>query len=149
VRHSELIELIGGISRKDAHPDVPPARGARSHPPPRVVDASARRAKLEFPPIDRESAYDIIDVLKTVAGRHEVGPARVALAWVLAQPGVTSAIIGARRPEQFADNLAAVDLTLTEQDLAELDAVRALTASYLGWMHSYRTEQRFPQEQAL
>ena len=112
-------------------------------------DASARRAKLDFPPIDRESAYDIIDVLKTVAARHEVSPARVALAWVLAQPGVTSAIIGARRPEQLADNLAAVDLILTGEDLAELDTVSALPASYPGWIHSYRTEQRFPQEQAL
>ncbi|MEV7346383.1 aldo/keto reductase [Streptomyces sp. NPDC093544] len=72
--------------------------------------------------------------------------ARVALAWVLTQPGVTSAIIGARRPEQLADNLAATDLELTEQDLADLDTVSALPPSYPSWIQSYRSDQRFPQQ---
>ena len=68
----------------------------------------------------------------------------VALAWVLAQPGVTSAIIGAKRPEQLAENLAAIELELTAQDLAELDAASALPVEYPAWIQTDHTA-RFPQ----
>jgi aryl-alcohol dehydrogenase-like predicted oxidoreductase len=107
-------------------------------------DDGARRAQFEFPPVNLERAYDVIDALRLVAARHEVGVARVALAWVLAQPGVTSAIIGAKRPEQLAENLAAVELELTAQDLAELDAVSALPVEYPAWIQTNHTA-RFPQ----
>ncbi|MEV0064831.1 aldo/keto reductase [Amycolatopsis sp. NPDC050768] len=96
-------------------------------------DASGRRAKADNPPIDRERGYDIVDALRKVADRHDVGVARVALAWVLAQRGVTSVIVGAKRPDQLRENLAAVDLELTGQDLAELDAVSALRPEYPAW----------------
>ncbi|MFC9842501.1 aldo/keto reductase [Streptomyces sp. NPDC060223] len=110
-------------------------------------DASARRAQLGFPPVDRpRSAYDIIDVRRTVAARHEVSAARAALAWVLAQPGVTSASVGARRPEQLADNLAAIGLELSDQDLADLGTVSARPPSCPGRIQSRRSAQRFPQQ---
>ncbi|WP_246075015.1 aldo/keto reductase [Nonomuraea terrae] len=79
-----------------------------------------------------------------VAARHEAPVARVALAWVLAQPGVTSAIVGAKRPEQLEDSLAAVDLELTAQDLADLDQAGALPPEYPGWIQLPNPE-RFPQ----
>ncbi|MFC6083268.1 aldo/keto reductase [Sphaerisporangium aureirubrum] len=104
-------------------------------------DGGGRRATLEFPPVDRERTYDVVDVLRRVAARHEVGVARVALAWLLARPGVTSAIVGAKRVDQLAENLAAVDLELTGEDVAELDAVSALPMEYPGWIQadlSYR-----------
>jgi aryl-alcohol dehydrogenase-like predicted oxidoreductase len=107
-------------------------------------DGGARRAQYEFPPVNTERAYDVIDALRVVAARHEAGVARVALAWVLAQPGVTSAIIGARRLDQLEENLAAADLELTAQDLAELDAVSALPVEYPGWMQADRS-YRYPQ----
>ncbi|MGW4483430.1 aldo/keto reductase [Amycolatopsis sp. NPDC004368] len=96
-------------------------------------DATGRRAQADNPPLDRERGYAIVDVLRTVAARHDVGVARVALAWVLAQRGVTSVIVGAKRPDQLRENLAAVDLQLDEQDLAELDAVSALPPEYPAW----------------
>ena len=51
----------------------------------------------------------------------EVSPARVALAWLLHQDGVTSVIVGARKQEQLEDNLAAVDLDLSADDLLRLE----------------------------
>ncbi|MET7993212.1 aldo/keto reductase [Amycolatopsis sp. NPDC005232] len=96
-------------------------------------DASGRRAQADNPPLDRERGYDIVDALRKIADRHDVGVARVALAWVLAQRGVTSVIVGAKRPDQLHENLAAVDLELTGQDLAELDAVSALRPEYPAW----------------
>ncbi|MFD0737155.1 aldo/keto reductase [Planotetraspora mira] len=94
----------------------------------------AQQGYPDFPPIDRTHAYDVIDVLKTVAARHEVSAARVALAWVLARPSVTSVIVGVRRPEQLADNVAAADLSLTEEDLAQLDEVSRIPALYPAWV---------------
>ncbi|GLW05943.1 aldo/keto reductase [Microtetraspora sp. NBRC 13810] len=108
-----------------------------------VAESDARRAKADFPPVDREHVYDIIDALRAVAARHDTGVARVALAWVLAQPGVTSVIVGARRPGQLDDNLTAVDLELTAQDLDELGRASARPATYPGWIQG--DHGRFPQ----
>jgi aryl-alcohol dehydrogenase-like predicted oxidoreductase len=80
------------------------------------VDASGRQAQGDNPPIDRERGYDVIDVLRAVADRRDTGVPSVALAWVLAQQGVTSVIAGARRPEQLTANIDAVDLALTATD---------------------------------
>jgi len=78
--------------------------------------------KWREPPIyDEDKLFDIIDALLAVAGEHDVSAAQVALAWLLRQPGVTSVIIGGRTKEQFADNLAAADLHLSDDDLARLD----------------------------
>lgn len=68
-----------------------------------------------------EHNWGVLDALRGVA--REVGhtPTRVALAWVLAQPGVTAPILGASRTEQLHDNLAALELTLTPQQLAVLE----------------------------
>jgi aryl-alcohol dehydrogenase-like predicted oxidoreductase len=94
----------------------------------------ARRTTFDFPPVDKERAFTIVDAMRPIAARHEVSVARVALAWLLQQPHVTSIIIGVRTREQLLDNLAASDLTLTEEELAALDKVSALTPEYPGWM---------------
>jgi aryl-alcohol dehydrogenase-like predicted oxidoreductase len=77
-----------------------------------------------------------------VAKDHGVSAARVALAWVLAQPGVTSIIIGGRTKEQFADNLAAADLKLTAGDLAKLDAVSRPDLAYPYWHQAWTANDR-------
>jgi aryl-alcohol dehydrogenase-like predicted oxidoreductase len=94
----------------------------------------ARRTTFDFPPVDKERAFTIVDAMRPIAARHEVSVARVALAWLLQQPHVTSIIIGVRTREQLLDNLAASDLTLTAEELAALDKVSALTPEYPGWM---------------
>ncbi|WP_200797444.1 aldo/keto reductase [Streptoalloteichus hindustanus] len=65
----------------------------------------------------------IVDVVRRVAARHDATPAQVALAWVLAVGEHVIPIPGTRNPRYLRDNLAAVDLVLTADDLAELDAV--------------------------
>ena len=86
----------------------------------------------------------MLDVLRTVAARHEVSPARVAIAWLLAQRAVTSVIVGARKLEQLTDNIAASDLTLTEQDLAELDEVSRPPVAYPNWIQEGFAPARIP-----
>jgi aryl-alcohol dehydrogenase-like predicted oxidoreductase len=94
----------------------------------------SRRSNFDFPLVDKDRAWRILDVIKPIAEAHNCSAARVSLAWLLHKPVVTSVIIGAKRPDQLADNIAAVDLHLTADELAQLDAVSALPPEYPGWM---------------
>ena len=97
-------------------------------------DGDGRRAGFDFPPVDEARGYDVVDVLRELAEAKGRSVAQLALAWLLHQSAVSSVIIGAKRPEQLADNLAAVDVEFTPDELARLDAVSKLPAEYPGWM---------------
>ena len=96
--------------------------------------SNARRATFDFPPIDKERGFDIVDALQPIAEAHGVSVAQVALAWLLGKDAVTSVIIGARRMDQLVDNLASVDLQLTADEMAALDEVSRLPVAYPYWM---------------
>ena len=97
------------------------------------IDGS-RRTAFAFPPVEMDRAYNIIDVLKEMAQQKNVSVAQLAIAWLLHQPQVTSVILGTKRIEQLNDNLGAVTIRLTEEDLKSLDQVSRLPAEYPGWM---------------
>jgi aryl-alcohol dehydrogenase-like predicted oxidoreductase len=107
----------------------------------------ARRAKFDFPPVDKEKVYRIVDVMADVAAAHDVSVARIALAWLLHQDGVTSVIIGAKRMEQLEDNLASTEVELTEDELDRLDEVSALAPEYPGWMLHRQSQDRIPRSE--
>ena len=94
----------------------------------------ARRTTFDFPPVDRDKAFRIIDVMRPIAERHQATVAGVAVAWLLHQSAVTSVIIGARTREQLVDNMAASNVRLTSEDLSALNDVSALAREYPGWM---------------
>lgn len=94
----------------------------------------ARRSAFDFPIVDKARAWNVIDVLQPIAEAHGCSVARIALAWLLAKPVVTSVIVGAKRVDQLADNLAAIDITLSADEIARLDAVSELPPEYPGWM---------------
>jgi aryl-alcohol dehydrogenase-like predicted oxidoreductase len=104
----------------------------------------ARRTAFDFPPVDKERGYDVIDAMKGVADAHAVSVARVALAWLLAKKGVMSVIVGAKTVEQLTDNLAASDLRLTAEELEALDRASALRPEYPGWMLARQGDGRVP-----
>jgi aryl-alcohol dehydrogenase-like predicted oxidoreductase len=106
------------------------------------VAGDSRRDTFDFPPVNREKAYDIIDVLIDIGKKHNTSAARVALAWTGSRPSVTSVIIGAKTMDQLKDNIAATQLTLTEEEIARLDAVSALTPEYPGWMIERQGQER-------
>lgn len=93
-----------------------------------------RRINFDFPPVNRERAYDIIDVMHEIARARNVSVAQIALSWVLHQPAVSTVIIGAKNPQQLEDNLKAIDLSLDATELQKLDAVSKLAPEYPGWM---------------
>jgi aryl-alcohol dehydrogenase-like predicted oxidoreductase len=91
------------------------------------------------PPVhDEGKLYDTIDVLVGIGEAHGVSAARVALAYLLAKPAVTSLIVGARTEEQLADNLAAAEMTPTDDEIARLDDVSAQPLRYPHW-HQAKT----------
>jgi len=92
--------------------------------------------------VDRERAFNIIDAIRPIAEAHHVSVARVALAWLLHQPHVTSVIIGAKTRDQLLDNIAASELKLDAQELAKLATVSALPPEYPGWMLEWQSTER-------
>ncbi|SVN00369.1 Oxidoreductase [Klebsiella pneumoniae] len=92
--------------------------------------------------MDKARAFDCIDVMREIADAKGVSVAQIALAWLLHQPAVSSVIIGAKRAEQLAENLAATSITLNDDELARLDAVSTLPREYPGWMLERQGEYR-------
>jgi len=109
------------------------------------TEGNNRRDNFDFPPINKDKAYDIIDVMARIGETHGTSVARVALAWTKDKPGVTSVIIGAKSQEQLLDNLACTQLQLTAEEMKELDSVSALTPEYPGWMVDRQMTGRFPE----
>jgi aryl-alcohol dehydrogenase-like predicted oxidoreductase len=108
----------------------------------RGVDAPAGSRHLgdwDEPPVhDQDKLYDTVEVLVEIGEAHGASAARVALAYLLAKPAVTSLIVGARTEEQLADNLAAAELTLTDDEVARLDDVSGEPLRYPHW-HQAKT----------
>ena len=104
--------------------------------------AGSRRSEFDFPIVDKERTWKILDVMAPIAKAHNCSPARISLAWLLAKPVVTSVIIGAKRMDQLQDNLAAVDLKLTADEIAQLDEVSTLPPEYPGWMLPFQGVNR-------
>jgi aryl-alcohol dehydrogenase-like predicted oxidoreductase len=94
----------------------------------------SRRTDVDFPPVNRERTFDVIDVMREIAAEQNVSVARIAIAWLLHQDVVTSVIIGAKRLEQLDDNLGATEVRLSDADIERLDRVSALPPEYPGWV---------------
>jgi aryl-alcohol dehydrogenase-like predicted oxidoreductase len=108
----------------------------------RQGDSGSRRTTFDFPPVDRERAYDCIDVLRRIGEARKASVAQVALAWLLHQPHVSSVIVGAKRPDQLADNIASTRIELGEAELKQIDEASRLPPEYPGWMFERQGEYR-------
>ncbi|MGF6529005.1 aldo/keto reductase [Variovorax sp. PvP013] len=113
--------LAGGLLSGKYGRDQPGAQGDR-------------RTQFDFPPVDKERAFDAVDAMRPMAESRGVSVARIALAWLLHQPQVTSVIVGAKRPEQLADNIAATEVKLTAEELDAIGEASRLPPEYPGWM---------------
>ena len=99
-------------------------------------EGEGRRASFDFPPVDLARAAPIVEALRAMADRRGVTVAQIALAWLLYQPVVSTVIVGAKRADQLADNIAACEVELEAGELEELDRLSALPREYPGWMFS-------------
>src|SRR6202047_390020 len=104
--------------------------------------ADSRRTEYDFPIVDKERTWKILDMMAPMAKAHGCSPARLSLAWLLAKPVVTSVIIGAKRLEQLQDNLAAVELTAPEAVLRQGGEGSAFAPEYPGWVLPFQGADR-------
>jgi aryl-alcohol dehydrogenase-like predicted oxidoreductase len=123
--------LAGGLLSGKFDPDKPGPEGSR-------------RTAFDFPPVDKDRLRKVLPVLREVSTATGLSVARIALAWQLTKPFVTSIIIGAKTKEQLVDNLAAADAELAPEHIAKLDAASELPAEYPGWMLGWQNRDRRP-----
>lgn len=103
---------------------------------------NSRRSTFDFPLVDKERTWKILDVINPIAKAHGCSAARIALAWLLTKPVVTSVIIGAKNITQLEDNIGAVDIQLSDEQIKALDAVSELPPEYPGWMEPFQGADR-------
>ncbi len=120
--------LAGGLLSGKFDPEKPGPEGSR-------------RTSFDFPPVDRGRLPQVLAALRKVSEASGLSVARIALAWHLTRPFVTSVIIGAKSREQLNDNLAAVDVKLTPEHLKLLDDASALPPEYPGWMLDWQNRE--------
>jgi len=119
--------LAGGLLSGKYRRDQQPPAGSRQ-----LTDWN------EPPVRDQDALYQTVDVLLSIGAERGVSAAQVALGYLLGQPAVTSLVVGAKTAEQLADNLAAADLVLTEDERDRLEKVSALPLIYPYW-HQAKT----------
>ena len=95
---------------------------------------TGRRANFDFPPVNKDKAFTIIDTLKPMAEAKNATVAQLSIAWLLHQSAVSSVIVGAKNSNQLADNLKATNISFTNSELSQLDELSKLTPEYPGWM---------------
>ncbi|MHB1698303.1 MAG: aldo/keto reductase [bacterium] len=100
----------------------------------------ARRSEFNFPPVD-ERGYDAIDALTEIAKNKNISIPQLSLAWLLAQKGVTSVIIGANKTAQLEDNLKSSEITLTDEEITKLSDITKPKKLYPQWMVEWQNER--------
>lgn len=117
------------------------------------VSGEGRRAKLDFPKANKRLASQAVEAMRPIAEQRDVTVPAIALAWLMHQPVTASVIVGAKRKEQLAQNLAATDVELSSHELATLNAIGQLDHEYPSWAieaqnhrHGFRVSERRPAE---
>jgi aryl-alcohol dehydrogenase-like predicted oxidoreductase len=109
----------------------------------RRTKTARQTAGWSEPPIaDEGKLWEIVDELVAISEARGVSAARIALAWLLGRPGVTSLIIGGRTEAQFEDNLACVEVRLTADERARLDQISQPTLLYPYWHQARAASDR-------
>lgn len=94
----------------------------------------ARRTDYDFPPVDKEKAYDVVEVMDKIADEKGASVPQIALAWLLHREGVTSVLIGAKKMSQLKDNLGAAEVELTADEIARISELTQPRPIYPNWM---------------
>ena len=101
---------------------------------PEGAKGEGRRANFDFPPVDLGRAGPLVEAMRPMAEKRGVSVAQIAIAWLLYQPVVSTVIVGAKRADQLADNIASTDVELEAGELEQLDMLSAPPREYPGWM---------------
>lgn len=106
-----------------------------------LSDPDNRYSNFDLLPFDKEFGFKLVERMRAIGSNHRASVAQVALAWLLARSGVTSILIGATKLHQLEDNLGAANVTLTAEEIAELDAMTKLQPVYPNWFIDRMNDQ--------
>jgi aryl-alcohol dehydrogenase-like predicted oxidoreductase len=98
-----------------------------------LTDTDNRLSGFDIMPFDKERGFALVERMREMAAARGASVAQLAIAWLLAKPGVTSVILGASKPHQLADNLGAAAMTLSAEEVAALDALTTPEEVYPNW----------------
>lgn len=107
-----------------------------------LKDSENRLSGFDMLPTDKEKGFVIVERMREIANGHGASVAQVALAWLLAKSVVASVIIGATKMSQLEDNLKAVDVKLSSDEVAELDALSAPAVLYPSWFNGHLVDAK-------
>jgi aryl-alcohol dehydrogenase-like predicted oxidoreductase len=109
--------------------------------PENLTDPENRIAGADYLPFDKQAGFRLVEVMRAIAAGHMASVAQVAIAWLLAKSVVSSVILGAAKLHQLEDNLAAVNVELTHDELTELDKHTTLPPSYPHWFQNFSLDR--------
>ncbi len=95
-----------------------------------LSDPDNRLSGFDMIPFDKDNGFALVETMRGIADAHEASVAQIALAWLLSKPAVSSVLIGASKASQLEDNLAAVDVSLSADELATLDTATEPTPDF-------------------
>ena len=98
-----------------------------------LTDKDNRFSGFDMIPFDKEFGFTVVDRLRDIAARHKASVAQTAIAWLLSKPAVSSVIIGASKPHQLDDNLAAAGVRLGVDEVTMLDEFTKPRPVYPHW----------------
>jgi aryl-alcohol dehydrogenase-like predicted oxidoreductase len=107
-----------------------------------LQDESNRLSGFDFIPLDKKWGFRVVDKLREIGSRHDASPAQIALAWLLAQPHVSTVLLGVSKLHQLDDNLGAINVTLTPDDLAALNELTQPQPLYPNWFTNATVDQQ-------
>jgi aryl-alcohol dehydrogenase-like predicted oxidoreductase len=107
-----------------------------------LKDENNRLSGFDLLPFDKEEGFKVVEKMKVIAKEHGASVAQVAIAWLLSKPVVSSILIGASKLHQLDDNLKAIEVELSEKEVAALDEMTKPVALYPHWFNQNLVDSR-------
>lgn len=102
-----------------------------------LAEKDNRLSGFDIMPFDKEHGFQLVEKLREISGNHKASVAQTAIAWLLSKKIVSSVIVGASKPQQLDDNLAATELHLTIEELTALDVFTRPATVYPNWFTEF------------
>jgi aryl-alcohol dehydrogenase-like predicted oxidoreductase len=112
-----------------------------------LLSGKADLSKPSAIPVERDRVTSCLNAMRGIADVRGVSLSRIAIAWILTKPFVSSVIVGASSKDQLIDNLSAADVLLDSEEIATLDRASELKPEYPAWLEDFANRQRIPREQ--
>jgi len=112
-----------------------------------IKDTGSRFSEADILPFDKDKGFALLEKVRTLAEHYGVSVPRIALAWLLSKPAVSSILLGATRLEQLEDNIASLRVRLDQQHIAMLDEATQPALPYPNWF--FETFADAPLQRAL